>query len=78
MDKLEERFNKLKKFNATVETSSDNEVEKNITLDKLRLKKDTIETVANQIYDKMTELLNNARKRLGIKGGASIEESIRN
>ena len=26
----------------------------------------------------MTELLNDARKRLGIKGGASIEESIRN
>ena len=44
MDKLEKRFYKLKKFNATVETSSDNEVEKNITLDKLRLKKDTIET----------------------------------
>ena len=37
-----------------------------------------IKLVANQIYDKMTKLFNNARKRLGIKGGANIEEPIRN
>ena len=39
MDKLEARFNKLKTFNAALETSSDNDVEKNITLDEIRLKK---------------------------------------
>ena len=53
-------------------------MEKNITLDKLRLKKDTIELVANQIYDKMTNVFNDTRKRLGINEGASIQELIRN
>ena len=49
MDKLEERFNKLRQINKTLETPSDKDV--NITLDKLRLKKDRIELVANEIYD---------------------------
>ena len=53
-------------------------MEKNTTLDKLRFKKDMIELVANQIYDKMTKLLNDARKKLGIKGSARIEEPVRN
>ena len=52
-------------------------MEKNITLDKLGLKKDTIELVANQIYDKITKLYNDTRKTLGIKEGASLEEPIR-
>ena len=47
-------------------------MEKNITLDKLRSKKDTIELVTNQIYDKMANLFNDKRNRLGIKEGASI------
>ena len=33
-------------------------MEKNITLDKLRLKKDTIELVASQMYENVTELFN--------------------
>ena len=37
-----------------------------------------IELVANRIYDKMTKLFNDSRQRLGIKGGANIEEPIRN
>ena len=78
MNELERKFEELRQFNATLETSSENDVEKNITLDKLRLKKDTIELVANQIYDKMTKLINDTRKRLGIKGGATMEEPIRN
>ena len=41
-------------------------------------KKYTIKLVANQIYDKMTKLFNDTRKILGIKGGASIEQPIRN
>ena len=51
MNELETRFEELKRFNATLETSSDKDVEKTITLDKLRLKKGMIERVANQIYD---------------------------
>ena len=48
--------------------------------DKRRLKKDTIELVANQnqIYEKMTKLFNDTRKRLGIRGGANTDEPIRN
>ena len=74
MDDLERRFNELRQSNATLETSSD----KDITLDRDKLKKDTIELVANQIYDKLTILFNNTRKRLGIQKGIPIVESIRN
>ena len=42
------------------------------------MKDDTIELVANQIYDRITKLINDRRKRLGIKGGAKIEEPIVN
>ena len=78
MDKLEERFDKLRQFNATLGTSSDKDVEYNIKIDKLKIEKDTIELVADQTYDKMTKLFNDTRKRLRIKGGANTEEPIRN
>ena len=42
------------------------------------MKEDTIELVANQIYDKITKLFNERKKTLGIKGGAKIAEPIRN
>ena len=42
------------------------------------LKHDTIESVANQIYDKLTISFNNTRKRLGIQKGVPIVEPIRN
>ena len=41
------------------------------------LKKDTIELVANQIYDKLTIFFNNDRKRFGIQGGKPITEPVR-
>ena len=41
------------------------------------LKRDTIELVANQIYDKLTIFFNNDRKRFGIQGGKPIIEPIR-
>ena len=78
MNELDRKFEELRRFNATLETSSGKDVEKNIKTDKLRLKKDTIELVANQIYDRMTKLFNDTRKRLGIKGGANIEKPVRN
>ena len=50
-----------------------------IILEKRKVKEDTIELVANQMYDKITKLLiNERRKRLGIKGSAKIVEPIRN
>ena len=42
------------------------------------MKEDTIELVANQIYDNITKLFDERRKRLDIKGGANIVEPIRN
>ena len=41
------------------------------------LKRDTIELVANQIYDRLTNFFNNNRKRFGIQGGEPIIEPIR-
>ena len=74
MNDIRIRYDKLRRFNATLGTSSD----KDVMLDKGKLKKGTIGLVANQIYDKMTKLFNDVRQRLGIKGGANIEEPIRN
>ena len=42
------------------------------------MKDDIIELIANQIYDKITKLFDERRKRLGIKEGANIVEPIRN
>ena len=41
------------------------------------MKHDTIELVANQIYDKLTIFFNNDRKRFGIQGGKPIIEPMR-
>ena len=41
------------------------------------LKRDTIELVANQIYDRLTILFNNDRKRFGIQGGKPIIDPMR-
>ena len=62
---------RTKTINATSETFSNTD----IMLDKDKLKNDTVELVANQIYDKMTKLFNDARQRLGIKGGANMDRS---
>ena len=41
------------------------------------LKRDTIELVANQIYDRLTIFFNNDRKRFGIKKGKPIIDPMR-
>ena len=74
---LELRFNKLREFNETLNESTDvNTIE---MTDKTinALKRDTIELVANQIYDKLTIFFNNDRKRFAIQGGKPIIEPIR-
>ena len=74
---LELRFNKLRSFNETLsETHDKNLIDMTITT-KEALKRDTIELVANQIYDKLTIFFNNDRKRFGIQGGEPIIEPIR-
>ena len=42
------------------------------------MKRDTIELIASQIYDRLTISFNNARKRLGIQECIPIVEPIRN
>ena len=76
MNDLERRFNELRRFNRELETSSHEEFG-DITLQKDKVKQDTIELVANQIYDIVTKLFNERRERLGIKGGDKIVEPIR-
>ena len=48
------------------------------TISKNALKKAPTDLVADQIYDKLTNLLNDTRKKLGIKRGIPIIEPIRN
>ena len=74
---LELRFNKLREFNETLNESTDEDTIEMTEKVKDALKKDIIELVANQIYDKLTIFFNNDRKRFGIQGGEPIIEPIR-
>ena len=74
---LEIRFNKLRGFDKTLNKSTDEDTIEMTEKAKDRFKRGTIELIANQIYDKLTTLFNNSRKRLSIKGGEPIEP-IRN
>ena len=74
---LELRFNKLKEFNETLNKSTDVDTIEMTVKTKDAFKLDTIELAANQIYDKLTILFNNDRKRFGIQGGKSIIEPMR-
>ena len=74
---LELRFNKLRVFNETLNESTDEATIEITKETKNALKRDTIELAANQIYDKLTILFNNDRKRFGIQGGKPIIEPMR-
>ena len=74
---LELRFNKLREFNETLNESTDEATIEMTFKTKDALKRDTIELAANQIYDKLTILFNNDRKRFGIQGGKPIIEPMR-
>ena len=74
---LELRFNKLREFDETLNESKDVATIEMTVKTKDALKSDTIELVANQIYDKLTILFNNDRKRFAIQGGKPIIEPIR-
>ena len=70
---LEARYNKLRKFDETLNESTDEDTIEMTEETKYSLKRGTIEMIANQIYDRLTLLFNNVRKRLGIKGAIPIE-----
>ena len=74
---LEVRFNKLREYNETLNESTDEATIEMTEETKNALKRDTIELVANQIYDKLTIFFNNDRKRFGIQGGKPIIDPIR-
>ena len=67
MKDLEVIFNKLRGFDETLNESTDEDTIEMTEQAKNALKCDTIELVANQIYDRLTIFLNNDRKRIGIK-----------
>ena len=69
---LEVRFNKLTKFNETLNESTNEDTIEMTEKTKDALKLDTIELVANQIYNRLTIYFNNDRKRFGIKKGEPI------
>ena len=74
---LEVRFNKLREYNETLNKSNDEATIEMTVKTKDRLKRDTIELAANQIYDKLTIFFNNDRKRFGIQGGEPITDPVR-
>ena len=74
---LELRFNKLREFNETLNESTDEDTIEITEKAKNALKRDTIELVANQIYDRLPIFFNNDRKRFGIQGGKPIIDPIR-
>ena len=73
MKDLEVRFNKLREFNETLNESTDEDLVDMTEKTKYAFKYGTIELVANQIYDKLTILLNNTRKKFDIQKGRPID-----
>ena len=69
---LELRFNKLREFDETLNESTNEDTIEMTEKTKDALKRDTIELVANQIYDRLTIYFNKDRKRFGIKKGEPI------
>ena len=74
---LELRFNKLREFDETLNESTDENTIEMTAKTKDVLKRDTIELVANQIYDRLTIFFNKDRKKFGIQGGEPIIEPMR-
>ena len=75
---LEVRFNRLTEFNATLNESTDEDTIEMTEKTKDAFKCGTIELIANQIYNRLTILFDNTRKRLGIHKGEPIIKPIRN
>ena len=76
MNGLEIRLNQLRQYNKTLDESRNEDLIYMTTTTKNVLNKQTTELVVDQIYDKITKLLNE-RRSLGIKGGADIINPIR-
>ena len=77
MKHLESRFEELRQYNKRFNDTRYKDVreETSIFIDSTR--KDIEELVANEIYDKLTILLNNARKKFGIQKGRPLARSLK-
>ena len=77
MNDLQKRYEELRQFNIKYNKSRDKDTreETSIFIDSTR--NDIEEFTANQIYDKLTTMLNNNRKRLGIRKGYPVLDPIR-
>ena len=77
MNDLQKRYKELRQFNIKYNKSRDKDTreETSIFIDSTR--NDIEELTVNQIYDKLTTMLNNNRKRLGIRKGEPALDPIR-
>ena len=77
MNDLQKRYEELRQFNIKYNKSRDKDTreETSVIIDSTR--HDIEELVANQIYDKLSTMFNNNRKRLGIQKGKQIVDPIR-
>ena len=64
MNDLEIRLNQLRQYNKTLDESCDEDTREEASIYVDMTRNDTEELVANEIYDKLTILLNNTRKDL--------------
>ena len=74
---LEIRNNKLREFNETLNESTDEDHIEMTEKDRDKFKRDTIELIAKEIYDKLTISFNNNRKRFGIQKGKPTVKPLR-
>ena len=69
MKDLESRFEELRQYNKKFNDSCYKDVREEMSIFIDSTRNDTEELVANKIYDKLTILLNNTRKKFGIQKG---------
>ena len=78
MNNLQKRYEELRQFNIKYNKSRDEATREETSINIDSTRHDIEELVANQIYDKLTTMFNNNRKRLGILKGEPVLDPIRN
>ena len=73
MNNLEKRFEELRQYNRKFNESRDEATREGASIHVDATRNDIEELLANEIYDKLTILLNNTRKRLGIRNVKPID-----
>ena len=77
MNNLQKRYEELRQFNIKYNKSRDEATREETSINIDSTRHDIEELVANQIYDKLTTMFNNNRKRLGILKGEPVLDPIR-